>query len=554
MIVLRKNGKVEKKQQYWLVSILVITVLAFSSGFANGFTAWDDIDYLLANPMLKDVSVNGLKNIFTSFANANYHPLTTLSNLLEFQLFGMKQGVFFAGNLLLHLLNTFLVFRFVFLLSKQFYTALITALFFGIHPLHVESVTWLSERKDVLYAFFFLLSLIFYLKYKQQNDYKHLIYCFVLFCCSLLSKSAAVVLPLVMLLIDFYASPQEVRKYLKDKIPFLLFSFIFGIVAIKAQASGNALDSLIFGYLDRFFLVSYSLVFYIFKAFLPFNLSALHPYPEKLTWVHYISPVLLSLLTFLAYSASFIRKEIIFGGLFFIINLVLVLQFVPIGQAIVAERYTYMSYIGLFFIVGQLYSYWAAQKSDYQYYLIVATVIFALFFTFTTWQRNRVWKDQATLFADVAQKYPRSYTAYLNLGNDKQDKKDFFGAVQYYDKALAISPKLALGLYNRGTAKYALQDWNGALADFEEALKINEKNPDIWNNLAGVKFQLKDYQGAIVCYGKVIALDSNFADVYRNRGMGYFKLEQLDKACADWHIAADFGNEDVQKFISKYCK
>ncbi len=543
-----------KNQSYWLIGALGITFLAFSVGFANQFTAWDDIDYLLANPLLKDLSLNGLKNIFTVFANANYHPLTTLSNLLEFQLFGMKQGAFFAGNLIFHLLNTFLVFRLILLISKQFSIAFITALFFGIHPMHVESVSWLSERKDVLYTFFFLLALISYLKYRFKDKPKYLIYCFLFFFCSLLSKSAAVVLPLVMVLLDFYFLPKDVIKYWKGKVPFFVLSLIFGIIAIQAQASGGALDRLPFSYLDRFFLLSYSVFFYLFKAVFPIHLSALHPYPEKLSLVHYVSPLLLFLLVFFIYRLKLLKKEIVFGMLFFIINLLLVLQFIPIGQAIVSERYTYVPYIGLFFIIGQLYAHLTQQRSDNQYYLIAGIAIFVVYFTLATWQRNKVWKDQYTLFSDVAKKYPRSYTAYLNLGNDRQDKGNFAEAVQLYDKALAIKPNLALGLYNRGTAKYALQDLGGALADYSEALEINAKNYDIWNNLAGTKFQLKDYRGAIEGYTRAIELKKDFVDAYRNRGLCYSQLKEMDKACEDWHHAADLGNEDVGNFIKKYCK
>lgn len=543
-----------KNQLYWLIGALGTTFLAFSVGFANQFTAWDDIDYLLANPLLKDLSLNGLKNIFTVFANANYHPLTTLSNLLEFQLFGMKQSVFFGGNLIFHLLNTFLVFRLILLISKQFSVALITALFFGIHPMHVESVTWLSERKDVLYTFFFLLALISYLKYRFKDNIKYLIYCFLFLFCSLLSKSAAVILPLVMVLLDFYLLPKDAIKYWKGKVPFFILSLIFGIVAIQAQASGKALDTLTFSYLDRFFLLSYSLFFYLSKAILPINLSALHPYPEKLSFIHYTSPLLLFLLVFFIYRVKLLKKEIVFGMLFFIINLLLVLQFIPIGQAIVSERYTYVPYIGLFFIVGQFYAHLTQQKSDNQYYMMAGITIFVIYFTVATWQRNQVWKDQYTLFADVAKKYPRSYTAYLNLGNDRQDKGNFAEAVQLYDKALAIKPNLALGLYNRGTAKYALKDLGGALADYSKAAQINTENYDIWNNLAGTKFQLKHYRGAIEGYTKAIALKKDFADAYRNRGVCYLQLGEIDKACENWRNAADLGNGDVESFIKKYCK
>src|SRR6185312_8882884 len=219
-----------------LIAIIVVTFIAFLPTFGNGHVLWDDPEYILHNPLMNAP----LKVIFSSqgYYVANYHPLTILFLTLQHKFFGVDMMGYHAISLLLHLANTSLVFFFIYYLlsKKNVMIPLVTALLFGVHPMHVESVAWASELKDVLYSFFFLSALICYVLYMQNGkQLKYLAYAFVLYVVSLFSKGQAVTLPLCFLLIDYLFKRKFSVAMITEKIPFFILSVIFGVVAIKAQ-------------------------------------------------------------------------------------------------------------------------------------------------------------------------------------------------------------------------------------------------------------------------------------------------------------------------------
>ena len=198
--VLKENSK------YFLPFILLLTSVVFSNTLLNNFiNNWDDQGYVLNNNFIKDLNFENFKIIFSTFFQGNYHPLSLISYTIEYKFFGLNPFYFHLSNLIFHLLNVALVYYFIKRLSSNIFVASITSLFFAIHPMHVESVAWISERKDVLYSFFFLLSLNSYCKYKySEKKNLNLLLSFIFFLLSLLSKPAAVCLPLILVSIDFY--------------------------------------------------------------------------------------------------------------------------------------------------------------------------------------------------------------------------------------------------------------------------------------------------------------------------------------------------------------
>ena len=215
-----------------LCLILLIVFGAFLPSLKNGFVNWDDDCYVLnSSSISSSISASNLKSIFTSFSVGHYQPLTILSYAFDYQLFKLNPYYYHLTNLILHLLNSLLVFYLIYLLSGNIGVSFITAILFGIHPLHVESVAWISERKDVLYSFFFLLSCIIYLYYltKERNSKYYLLSLF-LFLCSLLSKSMAVTLPLLLLLMDYYLKRKPNKELLLDKIPYFFLTAISCII------------------------------------------------------------------------------------------------------------------------------------------------------------------------------------------------------------------------------------------------------------------------------------------------------------------------------------
>jgi len=344
-----------------LLGILLITFFVYARSLKNGFTNYDDDVLILNNSLVHSLSFSNLKLIFISFANGMYNPLVTLSWALEYVLIGNKAMHFHFINLTFHLLNTWLVYRFILLLSKKINIAVIVALFFAIHPMISESVLWLSERKDLLCVAFILGGLIHYLKYLNNNfRLKYLILTLIFFLLALFSKPLAIVFPLLLLVIDYYTGRRIDKKVIMEKFPFFVLSLSFGLIAIIAARSVEGINTLNdYSVADRILFVVYAIGFYIFKMFIPVHFSAKHLYPLKdgvfLPVEYYISIIAVVALIFFIFKLKKQRREILSGMFFYLICISIVLPIVPVGDSVVSERYSYLSYIGLFLIIGNVY-------------------------------------------------------------------------------------------------------------------------------------------------------------------------------------------------------
>jgi tetratricopeptide (TPR) repeat protein len=528
-----------------LAAILLLTTLAFSNTFQNGFiNTWDDHVYLLENPYIRDFSLQGIRSIFTTFHAANYHPVTTLSWAIEYRLFGLNPSVFHITNLVFHLLNTILVFRLILMLTRKTDTSSIVALFFAIHPLHVETVSFLSQRKDVLYAFFYLASLISYVhSMKGNSKLAFFIASLLFFLLSLLSKSMAVTLPVLLLLMDYYSGRRFTWRSGWSKIPFFALALVFGIVAILSQkAYGAIIDLPAFSALERVFLVSYACLFYIFRMFVPFNLSAVHLYPARsaggmLPLEYYLAPLLILMILWGVFKAGKFKKELVFGLGFYLITISLVLQILPVGSAIVAERYTYVPYIGLFFVVGQFYSATATSAGRptgrMRPVFLSLLIGYAVLFSVTTWRRNEVWKNSFTLWSDVISKNPSATVAYYNLGVARFNAKDFRGAIDDYSRAIELKPDYAEAYNYRGESKLLLQDDQGALADFDRAIVLKPDNAEAYKNRGDTRNRLKDYEGAVADFTRALSIKPDDGDAYFRRAKSKSRLKDYEGTIGD---------------------
>lgn len=325
--------------------ILIITFVAFLPSLKNGFVNWDDEIYVINNTAIKSLSVGNINKILTSFFVGNYQPLAILSYLLEYQFVKLNLFGYHLTNLILHLFNCLLVFWLIAMLSGRVSIALITSILFGVHPLLVESVAWISERKDVLYAVFFLGATICYLKYlREKQKLKYYLFSIFLFALSLLSKSMAITLPLVLLLIDYLLHRRHDKYMFIDKAPFFLLSLIFGIIAIYSQNSSEpSMQRGLYYLLTKFIILSYCIIFYLNKIFMPIRLSCLYPYYglENILLPLFYPTMFIILLVAVIISCKY-TKKFIFGSAFFLIIILPVLQFMPLGETIVADRYKYI--------------------------------------------------------------------------------------------------------------------------------------------------------------------------------------------------------------------
>ncbi|CAN2046369.1 protein O-mannosyl-transferase [Candidatus Magnetomoraceae bacterium gMMP-1] len=478
--------------------------------------------------------------------------------------------------------------------------------------MRVESVAWISERKDLLYSFFYLISLINYFYYVKNKSKTAFIISVLLFELSYLSKGVAISLPFVLFAIDYYFERKLTPRLIFEKLIFIIIAFspkifkyliklelsrieisiaiavtlllciitFIGIKKLKNQSDiiysyifGSIFSGIVFLFLfkkliklvpaidvsffDRILMANYSLLFYIVKLFLPVNLSALHYYPKKtdgfLPIEYYIAPFIIILLVFLIfkgmkYSDQKLRKNIIFGLLLFLIPISITLHIIPIkGKVIVAERYTYMPYIGLFFIIGSFY----CRAENIKKYLLVLLIGYTIFFSITTWNRNKVWADGITLFTDVINKSPLVGYSYFSRANAKRLIKDHYGAISDYSKAIELNPLDDKSYNSRGAVKQKLKDLKGAISDYNKAVKINSDNELFYNNRGFVRQILGDLKEAIEDFDKAIQLNPSYDTAYLNRGNAKQKLNALPAAIADYTKAIEINPVYVKALVNR---
>jgi heme/copper-type cytochrome/quinol oxidase subunit 4 len=538
---LRTEHPAKPSRSYRIVFPLfavALTAIAFIPTLNNDFVNWDDIIYVMNNNMIRSVTTDNLQQIFSSYYMGNYHPLVLLSFMLDYNLFEMDPVAYHVHNLLIHLINTLLVFCFVYrLLQQQAIPAFITALLFGIHPMHVESVAWISERKDLLYTAWFLLSAITYLFYIDTSKKSYLFLSILFFLLSLLSKAQAVTLPLVMVAIDWYRRrPFRVSLLLEKAIPFLL-ALGFGILAIYAQKEDKALNPVKIQIIDSLFFGQYSLGMYLYKFLFPFNLCAFHTYPltpegRAPLWI-YGSPLILIILVLIIMYSWKKYSWAAFGMIFFIVTIFPVLQFFPVGQAVVAERYSYVPYIGLSVIASMLFllvKQRLGNKTARQWFMVAGCAV-VLLFVILTMRQGAVWNDSISLWTKVLKQYPRNISAYVNRGFIYNQVGRHQEAIIDCETGIRIDSSNYKFYVNRAVAWRKLGDNRKAMADYTKAIELEPEN---WEARLdrGILYTdvFNEYDKGISDFRHFLRIQPKHANGMFNLGVAFLKKGEDDSA------------------------
>jgi protein O-mannosyl-transferase len=521
-------GTVLANQKLTIGIILGVTILAFLPVLGADFVNWDDGDYSYENKFITNLFN---PEIWTKTVQGNYHPLTMFTMAINYAISGTNAWSYHLFNLLFHLVNCVLVFRLVYLLSeKNNFIAFVTALLFAIHPVHVESVAWVSERKDVLYGLFFLLGLISYVKYVDSHSKKQYLLAMGFMLLSLLSKPAAVIFPIVLFSIDYLRSRKLKFSLVIEKAPFFLFALALGVATYLFQKKAGAVGVLGYEAGQKLLFPFYGVMTYIIKAFLPFNLSPFYELPTigiDLPAAYYIAPLFCVFLGVVLYYALKKNKVIAFGILFFLINLLLVIQIVSVGSAIVADRYAYIPYIGVFFIVAWALDKYARKNSSS---LVVGLTGILAFLTFN---QSLVWHNGASLW-DKALKVAPSARAYNNRGNLYLKENDFASALDCFNGAINLNAVDDEAYGGRGNVYFNTGKTDLALADYRKSLGLKPKSALVLDNLGTAFLAKQMYDSAFNCFNKALAIDSNFHPSYRNRGYTYMMFGDYKKALQDF--------------------
>jgi tetratricopeptide (TPR) repeat protein len=563
----------KKTKGFALLAIVVLcTAFTFAPIRDNTFTTFDDNTLVTENPFVKNLSLENIKVFFTQSFVDHYHPLVMVSFALEYRFSGLNPRAYYRDNLIVHLLNCVLVFVFLFALTGSTGCAFFVSLLFGIHPMHVESVAWISERKDVLYTFFFLAGLVTYLRYCAKNRAPVYYWATViLFTLSLFCKSMAVTFPPALLLIDYFRGRTFDRRTFVEKIPFAVLSAVFigGIIHIQFSGAHAENQGRVFAFLPNILTACHGITFYLEKLLYPVSLSALYPaLPASAVmgeFSYWMSVVAVGGIVFAAFTIRKVHRDVTFGLLFFAVTISPVLQIVPSGMAFAADRYTYVPYLGLFFIVARYGRRFYRDLRGYSRVLLLAVMLAAIVaFGVLSWHRCSVWKNTLTLWQDGFLKYPNSAQVCNNLGMALYDRghiKDALPLFQkaihlspefarawnnvgicynslgkdsvalgYYEKAINLMPGFATAYYNRGLAERNLGRGTDAVQSFKKAIECKPDCAAAFNDL-GISYAVMDsVANAAEAFQKAIYIDPGNVLAYQNLGVLYIRKDRIPDA------------------------
>jgi tetratricopeptide (TPR) repeat protein len=568
-----------------LLGILILTcILSYSPVVKNDFLNWDDDVYVVNNNDIKAISTENVKHWFTKKYVEDYLPVTIFSFAIDYQIDGLNAKTFIITNLIIHIINAVLVFFLILLLLKyinyksrnrtnnladqNYFIAFFTSILFATHPINAESVAWISERKNLLYAMFYILSIISYIKYVHINKNWLYIVSILFFILSLLSKGLAVTLPLSLIALDIlYQRKIFTLKVIIEKIPFLLLSVILGIITYHSQ--NNGVIKFNSPFTDRFAYASLAFFEYLYKLIFPINLSAFYPFPTSISftyWIYFI--ILLASLFVFIKNINKIPSIITFAILFFIINIIFLIQLIPFGIAIIADRYIYISSIGFFLLISIFFVQYLNKKIFYG-----ILILFILFCSYSTFERTKVWNNSLAFWNEVIKNNSKEFIpqAWNNRGTAKEKLGDLIGALEDLNKAIELKPDDADFYFNRGELEMLTGNLSASLIDLNVAIKINPNKIDAYyekgeimqlqgnynealnyynyvlNNSpiykeayikVGEIYEIQnDFNNALINYQKAVSIDPLYKDAYYSLGNIYMKSKKFDLAVHNLNIA-----------------
>ncbi len=615
----------------WLAAfaVAVLTFTVFLPALGNDFVDWDDHVFVYENRHITNIDLAFLKWIFTN-RETQWSPLRWLSHAIDYKIWGLNPLGHHLSSIILHSLNTFLVVVFVIKLFETAKTRLlpspaseeekgfrrravisgvIAGLLFGLHPLRVESVVWVSERKDVLYAFFFLLSLICYLEYYKSLHKKpgifYYILCLFWFIFAVMSKAMAVTLPLVLLILDVYPlkriDPRSAftawRKVFVEKIPFFGISAAVTVANIGVHESLGAIIPLVaVSFTDRVLLAVKSVAFYLMKMAWPFHLYLMYGEPYNVSFsifeagLLFFAAAVTASCIFLWYRGKRIWLAV---WMYYIVMLLPVSVIKVFSFSFAHDRYTYMPSIGPFLLVGLGISllwdktyfeerFFAPVKKVAPLIVILIVVILGIL----TIKQIKVWSNSITLWSHELERNPNfsiGYSgrgkAYADMGENHKALDDLNKAIQYnpkdvlayktranvyvklgdyqkalkdLDKAIKVDPEFSEGYSNRCGVNIQVRNFEQAIKDCSSAIENNPENAMAYNNRGLAYSSLGEFEKAVTDYSKAIAFNPADPGFYRNRGTVYFNIDKKNEAIGDFQKAASLGDKKTQEFLKKY--
>lgn len=546
---------------FFLLALAAATLLIYAQVRHFEFINYDDTEYVTENLTVRGgLTIDGIVWAFTTVHAGNWHPLTWLSHMLDVSLFGMDPGSHHIMNLIIHVLNTILVFVVFAKMTGAIPKSAFVAALFALHPLHVESVAWVSERKDLLSTFFWMLAIWAYARYASAPSLRRYLAVAAFFCFGLMSKPMAITLPFALLLLDYWPIQRfqwshfndrvnghsVIFGLIREKMPLLAISALSAVVTVYAQTSGGAVKDLdIFPLTVRVANAVVAYAAYIIKMIWPSDLAFLYPHPGMPQgWQVAGTFLMLAGITVFALARAGKQPYIIFGWFWFSGTLVPVIGLVQVGMQAMSDRYIYIPLIGLFIMVT-----WGMAEAARKWRfpipaLVMAAGILLLVSGGLTWKQAGYWKNSEILFRRAIDVTDENFIAHYNLANVLARRNDPNEAIFHYRQTLRIKPGFSDAHINLGNT-FSLQGNDGdAVRHYRAALKLQPENVRLHVNLAIVLDKTGQPGEALDHYLEAIRLNPDDADTRYRAGNTLFQTGKARDAEMQYReairIAPDF--------------
>jgi protein O-mannosyl-transferase len=543
---------ISPKKQVWIVYIFlaVVTFAVFWQLSQYEFINFDDPVYVTENRHIQSgITLDGIRWAFSTTYAEFWHPLVWLSFMFDYQLYGLNAGGYHLTNLILHILSTLLLFWLFNRMTGAVWKSAFVAALFALHPLHVESVARISERKDVLSAFFWMLTLCLYVYYTEKPVIKRYLLVVSGFLLALLSKPMVITLPLIMILLDYWPLKRfESQKrnwvlwQLKEKIPFFVLSAVFSVITFYARYE----QSLEYGSLSLSFRIENALIYfitYLRKMFWPNDLALCYPFSEQIPVWQVLGAALLIAIISVATIAAVRRLPYLFvGWLWYAIMILPVLGISQVGIHWLHDHYTYLPSIGISIMLVWGIPLLLPREDIRKVILFPAAIAVLTILTVLTWQQCGYWENSITLFRHDLQVTKDNYLSHSNLGLALAEKGEIKEAIDHYNEVIRLKPYYPYPYSNRGAAYAKLGQYQRAIEDFDEAIRLKPDYAEPYLNKGAAYGDLGQYKLAIENFTKAIRLKPDYTNAYFNRGITYFRHGNKEPGCYDAQKVCEQGD------------
>lgn len=520
------------RELLWIsIGLVVAVAIAYWPAHELGFVRFDDPTYVTENPhIVNGVTWSAVRWAFTSGYGANWHPITWLSHMLDVQLYGFDAEAHHVTNVMLHAATTVLLFGALFRMTGAVWRSALVAALFGLHPIHVESVAWVAERKDVLSAFFWMLTLLAYAAYVRQPRISRYTWVVVTFALGLMAKPMVVTLPFVLLLLDVWPLHRlelrrgwwaSARPLVREKVPLFAMSIASSVITFVVQRQGGTVASGVrLPLIERLGNALIAYVSYIGKTLWPSHLAAYYPYPRVVpaVWV-LVCALLLVAASVGAILAGRRHPYLLVGWLWYLGTLIPAIGIVQVGTQSMADRYTYIPLIGVFIVIAWGIPDVLSRWSQWRIPTVVVATGALVACTIVARAQLHYWQSSLTLWKHALDVTTDNYAAHTYYGNALAARGDVAGAITEYTEAIRIRPDYPEAHNNLGPALASQGKFDDAIRHFTEAIRLRPNYADAHNNLGVALASQGKFDEAIAQYNEALRLDPDHARARGNLGL-----------------------------------